>query len=261
MISTVENIVDPVEFLSVNMELVERLGRAESELISGSDIDMLVTNLGVEEPQSVGRIDSMTSRVLGRLYMEGVVQGQLIGSTHVKIDWYPSPNHVNDMSEKLDLTPGKDVMKFVHSTYDAIPPKAYLAHLRSGEFPQSTGTSYLFWHDRDEDHAPGVLLAPPAFAQGILERKQTIRWFDMATADIGRITNALALNLDNDVPPHFDEIKTIYGLSATADMLGIKRWRKKENLQAAVELIFNHLKMLKPKIEKLEKECVSQSIG
>lgn len=164
MITTSEALVDPVAFVKENHESFDG-----EQIVSGLDFDVLVSpiNQHTSLPTKRRRLEKIVSPVLGELYMQGEAYAVPVGEQRANLTWFPSPHYVNEMLGSLGLEPGQDVLRFTHASHDEITGHEYASHLADGEYPQSVG-SFLFGHDRRDDHAIAVILSPEVFTRGVM---------------------------------------------------------------------------------------------
>lgn len=172
MIETIEHVHDPVEWFQGNVRNTDFINENGYQIFSGQDIDFMVNP---QEGVAFGRVERQVSRFLGNLYMSGQAYGVEHEGQQFQLEWYPSPTAANALSEELGLTPGHDVLKFVHAPYDQIPAGDYVRHLKNHEYPQSSHGVVNFRHDRNDDHAVGVFFMP----ERMFETIKT--WRDMKT--------------------------------------------------------------------------------
>jgi hypothetical protein len=99
--------------------------------------------------------------------MQGEAYDVSVGERRANLTWYPSPHYVNEMLGSLGLEPGQDVLRFTHATDSLLTGREYASHLAHGEYPQSNGRDF-FRHDRNDDHAIAVILAPEIFTRGVM---------------------------------------------------------------------------------------------
>lgn len=99
--------------------------------------------------------------------MRGEAFAVPVGEQHANLTWFPSPPYVNEMLGSLGLEPGENVLSFTHANGDKLKAVEYASHLARGEYPQSTGLDF-FKHDRIDDHAIAVILAPEIFTRGVI---------------------------------------------------------------------------------------------
>ena len=277
MIYTNESIRDPELFLQAEESVVGELQDGDSELISGDDIDMLVTKYDLgDDVLSVGRNLRVVSKVLGRLYLSGSAQGIVIGDSEVQVSWYPSPKYVNNLMQELGLRPGEDTFAFTHCSMGGdIPANEYFRHLQAGEYPLST-QSRRFDHDRHDDHAIGVILAPPMFAQSMMKmigrykpliprkdpdalpRKGSVKYyvqdFDYLTTGMSWQIRDFADELDQDFQDVVMRGESLYPFPSSFLTEKKSRLESRHDFERrAGEVLFNHLVELKPRIDELQK--------
>ncbi|HVX24594.1 MAG TPA: hypothetical protein VG992_04645 [Candidatus Saccharimonadales bacterium] len=270
MIITAEHLIDPPEYLSQNPDVLERLGNTAG-ILSGLDYDAFI--LPVEHGHKTGRVDTQTHPVLGALYTEGKAYGIQVGTEQVYMWWFPSPTAANALSEKLDMEPGVDVLKFAHSPHGDIPVRDYVKHLAQGEFPQSTKKGEYNWgefsHDRNDDHAPGVLLLPPAVTGQIIEAAQDktnrrkakqirlAKEFDLSSSTYSKIAKIAWEYIDQ---PDSSELRvkvkqaryTTLGIYDSSIWGGSKMMTRR--YYEVADLALEHMQGLKPKLEAAKAE-------
>lgn len=277
MIQTKEHIYDPVDFLQAYPEIVN-CPAIPALVISGMDKDVLVTPVDpLLFARAPHREEWCSNEVLGNLYMAGSAYSVEITGKIFNLSWFPSPTYVNDLAARLGLTPGVDVLKFVHSPgYGTIPSARYILHLANGEFPQSTQDE-LFHHDRTNDHAPGVLLAPPGMTKNIIEfasrciglqrahyygpSKLLVRKVDKSTASLTNITEEMLGNVNGvGAEAKIEELSwrfgwNIYKKLFKNEVSGLIHPHQYK--QVIARIVFEHLFEIYPAIEKLQQEVTA----
>lgn len=171
MIETADRIIDPVKFLEADPALTESISAQGAALVSGTDIDLSVIKLPEDVPSAPHIFPSHMSAMFGNLYMKHLVSSIEINDQLFRLEWYPSPTAVNELSEALGLTPGDNALRFTHSEGAIVPVERYIGHLAQGEYPQSTDPrSQFFGHDRNADHAIGAILLPPTVVKSFVDK-------------------------------------------------------------------------------------------
>lgn len=220
---TPEPIGDPVVFVNEHPEIMDAFASGVKEVdFLGSDIDLRVEQVTYNHDVPARKYVQEVSPALGNLYVSVAYHRVPIEGGVATLRWYPSAAAVNKLSEDLGNTPGETVMKFTPNygpeNNDAeIPYELYTSNfLRAGLFPQGHHQD-MFHHDRDTNHAIGVICAPAVFTE------RTIILADWA-GDAGQELYRVAL--------HFDEITNHIGQMAAVFARyrrGIKDWSYTEN--------------------------------
>ncbi len=253
MIRTKDTLQRPELYIPENIQLTSQFHDTGFEIVSGADFDVLVER---QTEYAHGMILSEVSPLLGRLYLHGVAKGVEVGGHTTKLEWYPSPNAVNEINEQIGRTPGVDVMKFAHASNDTVPAHTYDAHLKMSEYLQSIGKR-RFGHDRSEDHAVPVIYMPSVGVRRMSSdsNRSILRSSTSNAGTFDRGTTALygallaCINADFDVSkaesynPRFR-----VDMQRTGKLLGVR------GMQKVADLLEETYTDIQPKINALKAE-------
>lgn len=270
MIEVNEKLVNPIEWLIANVAGPKVHMIEKSVLVSGLDYDLTCMikpdNEYTKNYVDTTHKDEEISQVFGNLLLSGSGFRRVEGiDGRLSFMWFPSPNAYNELSVGLENQPGIDSFKFVHSrmwhslTYrDAIPHRHYTSHLALGEYPVSSH-HILFSHDRNNDHAVGVLLLP----HQIFEYFQTEAVRALFTRGVGRLANKRSISVSDDFDWATSSLgsnaknyletgiahEPIFGSYAVAKSLDLGHFNRRKKL---VEVLSAHFDEVFPKIEALK---------
>lgn len=278
MITTNENITDPVEFLKADPALAAGLEPGGAIAISGPDVDVSIKRLKYDAVR-FGRVSEHTSRFLGNIYVQCAAYGEQVDGISYDLGWFPSPTAVNNLIESMGLRPGEDVMRFTHSEGAEISAKRYFKHITDKEYPQSTDAgSFTFAHDRNRDHAIGVLLMPKAMTDVIVETakrggmhsKYTFTKTSGMAESFDRTTGTLGKIADQELWPRLanqeeDAVEKVANDTTWSNFISApklwpthERGAKKRRLDR-IKMLSDHLLELHPKVVELQSELNSNS--
>ena len=259
MITTAEAIQDPIAFLKADPSIM--IGHELTGLVvSGPDLDVLIQP--TRERLYYRPVEREVCAFLGNLYMRSEAYADLPNDKRCRLDWYPSSQALNTLSEQLGRTPGKDAFRFETVDYDTIPDGPYIGYLATGIAPQS-GQKDEFAHDR-ESHAPGNFLLPPDVVQNVTK---------------------LSANGDHGLVGKFDDMSAVYNdllyyyvTKGTIEPRALREgrftsnpneiaslrtfWTNQDSPQGTPaflanvgERIISHLEEIRPRVELLQGVC------
>lgn len=163
-------------------------------------------------------------------------------------------------------------MRFTHSDGAKVPVERYFQYIADNEYPQSTdASSGIFVHDRNRDHAIGVLLMPRAMKDFIVDKaeqggmripyekgkvKGLAHAYDTTTNTLGILADQSLwprmMNQEADAVEYVAAHDTILTSIYFPQLWPTSARRAKDQRREAIEMLAEHLSELRPRVVELQ---------